>query len=145
MSDLWAAMHPQYDQLYDSIPPFRYGTCLPYQDLGNEVSVFRGVGSKAQGQQEKQQEQQRGTQEPGAGVQGAAAAAMSAARKLSGAAGGGEGDARQRQQDFVYLRADIEVRVLAQMASRQHFVHPSCALAPPCTALPTWPRGWNCR
>lgn len=136
VSDLWAAMDPQYDRLYDSIPPFRYGKCLPYQDLDNEVSVFRGVSVHVQGQQEQQQQRQRSVQEPGAGVQGAAAAAASAAGGVTGAAGVGEGGAGQRQQSFVYRQADIEVRRLARVALWQHFACTSSASGTPCMALP---------
>ncbi|EFJ49375.1 hypothetical protein VOLCADRAFT_59221, partial [Volvox carteri f. nagariensis] len=43
VSDLWAAMDEQYDDLYDAILPFSFGHCLPYQDLDNERSTFRGA------------------------------------------------------------------------------------------------------
>ncbi|GIL87286.1 hypothetical protein Vretifemale_15386 [Volvox reticuliferus] len=44
VSDLWAAaMDGQYDSMYDAIPPFSFGHCLPYQDMENEWSMFRGT------------------------------------------------------------------------------------------------------
>ncbi|GIL87190.1 hypothetical protein Vretimale_14285 [Volvox reticuliferus] len=43
VSDLWAAMDEQYDSMYDAIPPFSFSRCLPYQDLENERSMFRGA------------------------------------------------------------------------------------------------------
>ncbi|GLI71828.1 hypothetical protein VaNZ11_017194 [Volvox africanus] len=43
VSDLWDAMDEQYDDMYDAIPAFSFGRCLPYQDLENEWSSFRGA------------------------------------------------------------------------------------------------------
>ncbi|GIL95819.1 hypothetical protein Vretimale_1759 [Volvox reticuliferus] len=36
-------MDGQYDSMYDAIPPFSFGHCLPYQDMENEWSMFRGT------------------------------------------------------------------------------------------------------
>ncbi len=36
-------MDERYDRLYESIEPFSFVQCLPYQDLANELSPFRGA------------------------------------------------------------------------------------------------------
>jgi hypothetical protein len=39
--DFWAALQPRHDPLYDTLRPFDFATCLPYQDTANERSPFR--------------------------------------------------------------------------------------------------------